>query len=149
MWLVLHKYKLPIEWSITNQSWWILGDSFWQAGMFPREVANINILCVLPWAPPAAPPLWNNVVGSVFASRCCAGCWSWAAGAIVWELLPKIRVSLASKTSMWQGRLSAVSLPASIYWEGETNSTQLKRFQRAGGSKWPGVSFCWSCTCLE
>lgn len=91
MWLVLHKYKLPIEWSVINQSPVNSGWFFLASGDISQGGCQYkHLLCVLPWAPPAAPPLWNNLVGSVFASRCCAGCWSWAADAIVWELLPKI-----------------------------------------------------------
>lgn len=139
MWLVLRKYKFPIEWSIKTQSpansgWFSLasGDVSW------GDCQYKHLVCALPWAPPAAPPLWNNLVGAVFASRCCAGCWGWAGGAIVWELLPKIRISLASKTSMWQGTLSTVCLPASIYWQGGMNGTQpdFRELEKANDQVW-------------
>lgn len=135
VWLILPKYKFPIKWSIKNQclvnyGWFFLASR----GLSQGGCQYKYRVCV---------------VGTGFASCCSTGCWSWAGGAIVWELLPKVRVFLASKTSTWQGTLSAVCLPASFYWKGETNATQLNRFWRAGGSRWWGMSFCSNCICLE
>lgn len=82
---------------------WILGDSFWQEGTFPREVANINILlCMLFWAPSTAPspPFSNNLVVTGFASCWHPGCCGWPGGSVGWKLLSKIRLSLVNKSCM-------------------------------------------------
>lgn len=52
---------------------------------------------------------------------------------LAWELLSKIGVSLASKTFMWQGTLSAGC--CSACWEGDMNARQPDRFWTAGESK--------------
>lgn len=137
MWLILHKYKFLIGWSIKKQS---LVNSQWfflTSGTFPREVANINTVyvyvCVCATLGSYCYPtslkqlIWHWLYQPLLC-RLLALSW--------WELLPKVRFSLASKTSIWQGTLSAVCLPASIYWEREMNATQTNRFQRARKSIW-------------
>lgn len=53
----------------------ILGDTFWQAGRYPRETANINTLCV--HYHKLLLFLWYNSVGTEFVSHYCLSCWSW------------------------------------------------------------------------
>lgn len=108
--------NFPLNGALKNSPQWILSYSFWQVGKFPREVANINNLCATlgaSWCPTSLKQL--TIVGTGFASCCCTGCWSWPVGAIVWELLPKTRVSLASRPPCGGEHYLHFCFPASVY----------------------------------
>lgn len=91
----------PLKEALKPNSQWILSDTFWQAGKYPRETANINTVCVLPWASSLSPPLWYNYIVLTLSATVVQVAGVELVLLTVCELLSKMRLSLASKTSMW------------------------------------------------